>query len=246
MRTSACSPSLDGRETRAFYFIVCVLLAVSASSGNTTTQELCGRKQRIQRQIRTNILRNSTKNRQKIDEKPSQIDEKSTKNRSWAVLGAQSRFRDAPGRVRDGPGTRQSRPGVDLGTPRARQERPGVAQKRARDGAETLPSCPGALPERVQRIKQGRTRWRNDFSTFLLHRASALMRENVAPAIVLYTRHEVSNARAQASKKLENRGVSASPNDPGSVRASPNRTQAAWFERQNRKKSREAHRFFFK
>ena len=147
VRTSACSPSMDGRETHAFYLIVCVLLAVSASSGNSTTQELRGRKQRIQRQIRTNILQNSTKNRPKIDEKPSQIDEKS-------LLGGFGRSKPFQGRAgtRSGrPRAAPSRPGVDLGTPRARQERPGVDRKRPQDGPKTLPSPSGVTSVHIRR-----------------------------------------------------------------------------------------------
>ena len=157
MRTSACSPSLDEREPRAFYFIVCVLSAVSASSGNTTTQKLRGRKQRIQRQIRSNIHRNSTKNRSKIDEKLSQIVEKSSKNRSRAVLGAQSRFGDAPGRAGDGLWTAKCRPKADLEAPRASQERPRYDQKRPWTAPQTLPDRPGAVSDRVWSIVQYRT-----------------------------------------------------------------------------------------
>ena len=46
-------------------------------------------------------------------------------------------------------------------------------------------------------------------------------------------------------KKLENSGAWGSKNEPGSVRATQNRVPTARFERQNAKKSREAHRFFF-
>ena len=44
----------------------------------------------------------STKNRWKIDQNPCQIDQKSTKNRFSAVLGAQGRFGDVSGGARDG------------------------------------------------------------------------------------------------------------------------------------------------
>ena len=165
MRASACSPSMDGRETRAFYFIVCVLHVVSANSGSTTTQEGRGRKQRAQHQRRMKIERKSTKSRSEIIEKPSQIDEKSLENRSWPVLGVQARFRDASGRVRDATWTRQSRLKSDLGTPRARQERPGDVQERARDGPKTLPGPSGAMSE---------CHWK-DFLSFLSCRAKAPM-----------------------------------------------------------------------
>ncbi len=171
MQASACSPSMDGRETRAFYFIVCVLHVVLASSGSTTTQEGRGRKQRAQHQRRLKIERKSTKNRSKMDEKPSQIDEKSSKNRSWPGLGVQSRFGDASGRVRDAPGTRQRRPGIDLGPPRARQERPKVGQERTRDEPTTLPGLSGATSERMRRDKYCRKRRENDFLALMPCRA---------------------------------------------------------------------------
>ena len=175
MRASACSPSMDGRETCSFYFIVCVLHVVSANSGSTTPQEGRRRQQRAQHQRRMKIERKSTKSRSEITEKPSQIDEKSLENRSWPVLGVQARFRDASGRVRDATWTRQSRLKSDLGTPRARQERPGDVQERARDGPKTLPGPSGAMSECVRRDKQSRTRHRNVFSSFLSCRAKAPM-----------------------------------------------------------------------
>ena len=69
--------------------------------------------------------------------------------------------------------------------------------------------------------------------------------KNVAPAIVLYTSEEVYTERAGATKNLENRGVSASEIEPGTVRETQNRAWAAMFARQNAKIEREAHRFFF-
>ena len=121
------------------------------------------------------IERKSTKSRSEITEKPSQIDKKSMENRSWPVLGVQARFRDALGRVRDATWTRQSRLKSDLGTPRARQERPGDVQERARDGPKTLPGPSGAMSECVRHGKHSRTRHRNDFWTFLSCRAKAPM-----------------------------------------------------------------------
>ena len=110
---------------------------------------------------------NSAKNRAKILEKPSQIDEKSSKNRSWLVLGVQRRSGIASGRVRDAPGTRQSWSKSDLGSPRTRQERPGDDQERPRDGPKTLRRLSGATSACVRRKKYRRTRHRNDFSSFL-------------------------------------------------------------------------------
>ena len=81
---------------------------------------------------RTRLERKSTKNLSKIDDHPPQIEPKSKKNRSWAVLGAQGRFGDASGRARDGFWTPKCRPEADLGAPRASQERQGAVQKHRR------------------------------------------------------------------------------------------------------------------
>ena len=132
-------------------------------------------REQADKQTHTNKRRKSVKNRSKIDEKPSQIDEKLIKIRSRVVLGVQGRFGDASGRVRDAAGTRPSRLKSDLGTPRARQERPGDAQERSQEGPKTLPGRSGATPERVRRDKHRRTRHRNDFWSFLFCRAKAPM-----------------------------------------------------------------------
>ena len=165
MRARACSSSWGGRETRAFYFSVCVLSVVSASSGTRTAQEWRGRKQKTQRQIRTIFLRKSRKRRSENSEKPSQIGKKSMKNRSWLVFGVQSRSGGASERVRDGPGVAKAGPGAILG-------RPG----RAKSGRETpLPGPSRATSECVRRDNHSQTRHRNDFSSILFCRAKALM-----------------------------------------------------------------------
>ena len=88
----------------------------------------------------------STKNHSKIDENPSQIHSKSTRNRSWAVLGTQGRFGDASGRARDGVWIPKCQPRADLGASRVRQERPEVVQKRPQGAPETLQELLGTLP----------------------------------------------------------------------------------------------------
>ena len=131
--------------------------------------------------------------------------------------------------------------------------RPGLAKS----GRETSKSEPGTVPRRSRARPERRrsacgatTTVRRVIGTifhrFCLVARKLLCAKNVAPAIVLYTSHEVKTARARASKKLENQGVSASKIEPGSVRATQNRARAARFARQNAKKSREAHRFFGK
>ena len=99
----------------------------------------------------------STKNESKIDEDPCQIDQKLTENRSWAVLGTQSRFGDASGRARDDYWTRKCCPKARLGTPRASQKRPRTVQKRHRAGPETLRRLSGTISEHFCSIGHHRT-----------------------------------------------------------------------------------------
>ena len=77
---------------------------------------------------RTRLERKSANNHSEIEENPPRIGPKSTKNRSWAVLGAQGRFRDASGRARNGflhaRMSLQGRSGHTPGTPRVARSRP--------------------------------------------------------------------------------------------------------------------------
>ena len=133
---------------------------------------------------RTRLERKSTKNLSKIDDHPPQIEPKSKKNRSWAVLGAQGRFGDASGRARDGSWTPKCRSKANLGTPRASHRRPGDVQKRARTSPEMLADGPGAWAEHVRREQHCRMRLRSDFLTFLLRRAKARSLKFVRPRSV--------------------------------------------------------------
>ena len=128
---------------------------------------------------------------------------------------------------------------------------------RAKSSRETPKSEPGTVPRRSRARPERRrsacgatTTVRRVIGTifhrFCLVARKLLCAKNVAPANVLYTSHEVKTARARASKKLENQGVSTSKIEPGSVRATENRARAAQFARQNAKKSREAWRFLEK
>ena len=128
---------------------------------------LCLRRRRLER--------NSKIFFSKIVANGAKIDEKSMQNRSWAVLGARSRFGDAPGRARDGSGTPKNQPRTDPGAPMATQERPGTAQKPLRAGPGTLLDDFGADPARAWCTERCRTRSRNDFSSFLRRRADAPM-----------------------------------------------------------------------
>ena len=109
------------RNLDVFFFAFCQSIVVG---------DRAKEKQNTQRESRIKVERKPTENRSKIDKKSTQIDEKPMKFQSWAVLGAQGRFGDAPGRTQDGSETPKNRPGADLGLARASQERPRVVQKR--------------------------------------------------------------------------------------------------------------------
>ena len=104
--------------------------------------------QNTQRKSRMKVERKSMKNQSKIVKTSTKIDDKTMKFRSWAVLGAQGRFGDAPGRTQDGSETPKDLPGADLGPPWACQERPGVVQKRPQGDPETLLELLRPLPSR--------------------------------------------------------------------------------------------------
>ena len=99
---------------------------------------------------RTRLERKSTKNLSKIDDHPPQIEPKSKKNRSWAVLGARSRFGGASGRAQDGSWTPKWRPKADQVTSRAGQEQLRAVENRPQATAKTLQDPLGQLPRRSQ------------------------------------------------------------------------------------------------
>ena len=90
------------------------------------------------------LQRKSTKNRSTIHENETQIDQTSTKIRSWAGVGAQGRFRDASGRARDGFWTPKCRPKTYLGASRAAQERPVAPQDAFKTSQERSRRVSGA------------------------------------------------------------------------------------------------------
>ena len=145
---------------------------------------------------RARLERKSMQNRSKIDENPSLIHPKSTKNRYWDVLGAQSRFGDASGRARDGLWTPKCRPKADLGAPRASQERPGAVQKprrAARRRSKTLPmgrpSACGA-PSGFERVFGSISGW------FCLVARKLRCASRISFYSVLLGSHEVRTERA--------------------------------------------------
>ena len=137
MRARACSSSWGGRETRAFYFSVCVLSVVSASSGTRTAQEWRGRKQKTQRQIRTIFLRKSRKRRSDNSEKPSQHRRKIVEKSLLAGFGRPKPFRGRvgtrSGRAREAPKPGRERSWDAPGEPRAAKSRPKASPGRSQD-----------------------------------------------------------------------------------------------------------------
>ena len=179
------------------------------------------------------LERKSTKNHSNIGENPSQIAPKSTKNRSWAVWGAQSRLGDASRRARDGFWTPKCRPKADLGTPRASQERPRAVQRHRRGAPEMLQEPPGHLPRRLPCHSRRQTQLEALADRFLIDFRS-MRRSSEAYFVSVFAMFSrcgtfcASNAcRTQKPRKnsrfgLPNRG----PGRPGDPRASK-------FERQN-------------
>ena len=168
----AATRKTAAKPVRFFSFAFCQSIVVS---------DRAKEQQNTQRKSRMKVERKSNKNRSKIVKKSTKIDEKTMKFRSWAVLGAQGRFGDAPGRTQDGSKTPKDRPGTDLGPPWACQERPGVAQKRPQARPEPRPGRTGGLPEHIRHAEHRQTRSRNDFATFLRRHAKARSLKFVRP-----------------------------------------------------------------
>ena len=162
------------------------------------------------------------------------------KNRSWDVLGTQSRFGDASGRARDGPWTPKCRPKADLGAPRASQERPRAVQKRRRGAPETLQEPPGQLPRRSERRSRRQPQSEALADRFLIDFRSTRGGSEVRFALVFTVFFRcrtfcASNAcRTQKLRKnnrfgLQNRG----PGRPGDPRASKFEQQNGQVERKS-------------
>ena len=155
---SSSGQAQEGRETCAFFFLFAISVSI-VLSGRAKVKEAqehrkdADRSRRHSTQNVRTASEKSTKNRSKILENPSQIDQKFTENRSWAVLGAQSRFGDASGRARDGLWTAKCCPKADLEVPRASHERLRDVQKRLPATSQTLPDRPGAVSGHVWSIE---------------------------------------------------------------------------------------------
>ena len=175
---------------------------------------------------------------------------KSTKNRRKIALGQFWGFKAVSGTRRDALGTALGRPKV---APRPILGRPG----RAKSGQEPSKSVPGTVPRHCRTAPErcpsafgassSVERARGTiFRRFFVVAQELRCAKNVAPAIVLYTSHEVSTERAGATKKLENRGVSASQNEPGGVRERPKSSPGGHVRATKRENRARSPAFFFK
>ena len=116
---------------------------------------------------------------------------------------------------------------------------PGTVPRHCRTAPERCPSAFGASSS-VERARG------TIFQRFFVVAQELRCAKNVAPAIVLYTSHEVSTERAGATKKLENRGVSASQNEPGDVRDRPKSSPGGHVRAKKRENRARSLAFFFK
>ena len=118
--------------------------------------------------------------------------------------------------------------------------RPGRA-KSAREASKSLsgpvPRRPRTTPEQCLSAFGAPSAVKHARGT-IFHRFCVVARKlrcafRISFSGVLLTSDEVSTARARTAKRLENRSVSASKIEPGSVRATQNRARAAQFERKS-------------
>ena len=172
------------------------------------------------------------------------------KNRRKIGLGQFWAFKAVSGTSQDALGTALGRPKI---APRPILGRPG----RAKSGQEPSKSVPRTVPRRTRTAPERcpsafgassiveRAR-RTIFRCFCVVARKLRCVKNVAPANVLYTSHEVSTERAGATKKLENRGVSASQNEPGDVRDRPKSSPGGHVRATKRENRARSLAFFFK
>ena len=115
----------------------------------------------------------------------------------------------------------------------------GTVPRRFRTAPERCPSAFGASST-VERAR------RTIFRCFCVVARKLRCVKNVAPANVLYTSHEVNTERVGVTKKLENQGVSASKNEPGSVRDRPKSSPGGHVRATKRENRARSLAFFFK
>ena len=172
------------------------------------------------------------------------------KNRRKIGLGQFWAFKAVSGTSQDALGTALGRPKI---APRPILGRPG----RAKSGQEPSKNVPGTLPRRSRTAPERcpsafgasstveRARG-TIFRSFCAVARKLRCVKNVAPANVLYTSHEVSTERAGATKKLENRGVSASQNKPGGRPGAPEISPGGHVRATKRENRARSLAFFFK
>ena len=130
-------------------------------------------------------------------------------------------------------GRQKAAPGPILGRP----GRSKSAREASKSLPEPFPRPPWTTPEQCLSAFGAPSAVEHARGT-IFHRFCVVARKlrcafRISFSGVLLTSDEVSTARARTAKRLENRSVSASKIEPGSVRATQNRARAAQFERKS-------------
>jgi hypothetical protein len=247
---SSSGQARDGREICGFFFLLrLVCRSCSASERRSTKHRNTGTTLTEAEDTAPKMCGLQAKNPRKIGRKSTKILAKSTKNRRNIDVGPFWALKTVLGTRPDALRTACGRPNV--------AQRPILRRpERAKSGQETSKSVPGS-PRRRSRTASEQCQSAFGASSIIeracgviFHRFCIVARKlRSAFRIGFYSTFSLSLAicteRARATKKLENSSVLASKSEPGSVRATQNRVPTTGFERQNAKKSREAHRFFF-
>ena len=186
--------------------------------------------------------RKSSKNRRKIGRKSSKIGRKSTKNRPKFDLGQLWAFKAVSGTRRDALRTGSGRPKAALGPILGRPGRAKSGRRRSKSVPGRVPNLSGTAPKRRSNAFGASSAVERACGTIFRRFRLVARKLRCASCISFYSvllcSNEVSNERAREAKNLENRRVSASKIDVGTVRATENRCQTGQLERQNAKVAR--------
>ena len=188
MRASACSPSLDARESRAFTlsFAFCKLFRQARAKHASKVWKIKEEKKRQEhptpealRQLFEKIDTpasplKSSKDRSKIVEKPSQNRRKIDENSLLGGFGRPRLFRGRvgtrSGRARDAPKPAQERSWAAPGAPKAVGRRPKASPGRSQDAPWLVRSDVGVRATRQAQLDASSERF---FIDFVLSRESS-------------------------------------------------------------------------
>jgi len=147
--------------------------------------------------------------RKSVTDRP-QTDRKSTSERSWAIWSDRGRSRDGDGRAQERPRAPKSGPRRARDGPRPPPGVPRRAGERPKRRPNRSPAAPVGVPKGIPSPQLVRSASVTIFQRFCRVARTAGCAKNVAPAIVLYTSHEVRTERARAAQKHRNTAVSPS------------------------------------